>query len=218
MNIFIGILLSYLLGSIPFSLILVKVFKNIDLRKMGSGNIGATNAFRTCGYKIGIPALLLDIAKGLLPVILFSEFIKGTGLSKDSQRLLLGLASICGHNWPLYLNFKGGKGIATSFGVVIGLSLKNLFLGKIIGLIVFIWVIVFIFSGFVSLASIISAILFPIFLEIFNLPYEYKVFGILISLFALYRHKSNIYRLLRKEENRFNVFSRFSCQKKKTLP
>jgi len=218
MSILIVVLLSYLLGSIPFALILVKTLKGIDLRNIGSGNIGATNAFRQAGYKIGIPALILDISKGLIPVILFSELIKETNVSKDTLRLLLGVASICGHNWPVFLRFKGGKGMATSFGVVIGLSIKNLALAKIVILGSLIWALIFIFSGYVSLASVISAIFFPIFLVIFNLPKEYKIYGLLISAFALYRHKSNIYRLLRKEESRFNVLSKFSPSRKKPLP
>ena len=218
MNLFAGIILSYLLGSIPFAFILVKAFRGKDLRKVGSGNVGATNAFRHAGYKIGIPALLLDILKGLIPVIFFADLIKSTSMSKDAIRLLLGVCSICGHNWTVFLNFKGGKGMATSFGVVIGLSIKNLILAKIILLEASIWIIVFVVSGFVSLASVISAFLFPIFLTIFNLSLEYKIFGFVVSAFAIYRHKSNIHRLLHKKENRFNIISKLSFLKKKPLP
>jgi len=208
MNLVISIVLSYLLGSIPFAFILTKIFKDIDLRKVGSGNIGATNSFRHAGYKVGIPALILDILKGLIPVMLIADLTKTSLMSKDALRLLLGICSICGHNWTIFLNFKGGKGMATSFGVVIGLSIKNLILAKIILMEASIWVVIFVISGFVSLASIVSAVLFPIFLVIFNLSYEYKIFGFIISAFAIYRHKSNIRRLLHKKENRFNILSK----------
>ena len=210
MNLIISIILSYLLGSTPFAFILGKVFKKIDLRKTGSGNIGATNLARVAGYKIGSVALILDATKGIIPVILFADLTTNSfGLSIDLVRVILGIVSICGHNWTIFLNFKGGKGIATSLGVLIGLSIKNLIFGKVLAILAILWFTTLLLSGYVSLASIISAIFLPIFLTFFGSNSTYITFSIIISIFALYRHKSNIFRLLQHKENKFNIKSKF---------
>ena len=162
MNLFIAILLSYFLGSIPFAFILAKILRDIDLRKSGSGNIGATNAMRVAGYKIGIAALLLDITKGVIPVVFLADRTIGTpAISLNSLRLIIGVASICGHNWTFWLKFKGGKGIATSFGVLIGLAIKNILIAKAVLILAIIWTVTFISWGYVSLASIVSAFFLP---------------------------------------------------------
>ncbi len=218
MNIAVALFASYLIGSIPFAFIIAKIARKVDLRTVGSGNIGATNAMRVVGFKLGIIALILDIAKGLLPVILLAETITPLAhLSTDSLRLMIGIASICGHNWTIFLNFKGGKGIATSFGVLIGLAIKNFLFAKILFLLAFTWTITLLTSGYVSLASILSAIFLPIFLLIFKLNTSFLCFGIILSLFALYRHKSNILRLLQHKENRFDIKSKLLSLKKKAL-
>jgi glycerol-3-phosphate acyltransferase PlsY len=103
-----AIFLSYLIGSIPFAFLLARLLKNIDLRKVGSGNIGATNLTRVFGYKIGSVGLLLDTLKGIIPVVYLAGFTQlPLNLSRDCLRLILGLISICGHNWTIFLNFKG---------------------------------------------------------------------------------------------------------------
>lgn len=219
MNLITAIFLSYLFGAIPFSFILAKTLKNVDLRKVGSGNIGATNLARVVGYKIGIVGLLLDIFKGTVPVILFADLVKANAdVSTDSLRLILGIASICGHNWPVFLKFKGGKGIATSFGVLIGLAIKNILVAKIILILALVWTLTLIISGYVSLASIISAVLLPILLHIFSLSRDFVLFGIVMAIFAIFRHKSNISRLLQNKENRFNIKSKLQSLSKKALP
>lgn len=219
MNLLISIIFSYLIGSIPFSFLLAKILKNIDLRKVGSGNIGATNLARVLGYKIGALGLLLDISKGIIPVILLADLTSSSlDISQDSLRLILGLASICGHNWSIFLKLKGGKGIATSFGVLIGLALKSFLVAKIILILALIWVLTLIISGYVSLSSIISAILLPIFLYIFSLNQDFILFGIIMAVFAIFRHKSNIIRLLQHKEHRFNIKSKLQSLKKKALP
>jgi glycerol-3-phosphate acyltransferase PlsY len=209
MNILIAILLSYLIGSIPFAFLLAKLLKNVDLRKVGSGNIGATNLARVLGYKIGSAGLLLDAIKGIIPVFYLANFTKlPLNISQDALRLILGIAGICGHNWTIFLNFKGGKGIATSLGVLIGLSLKNILIAKAILFLAVIWFATFFISGYVSLASILASVSLPIFFYIFNLNKDIVLFSIVISIFAIFRHKSNIYRLLQHKENRFNIKSK----------
>lgn len=209
MNILTAILLSYLIGSIPFAFLLAKFLKKIDLRKVGSGNIGATNLARVVGYKIGSIGLLLDVLKGIIPVAYLANFTQPPfNLSQDSLRLILGIVSICGHNWTIFLNFKGGKGIATSLGVLVGLSIKNILIAQVLGLLAFAWFATFFISGYVSLASIVASVLLPIFFYIFKLDNTFVAFSIIISLFAIWRHKSNIRRLLQHKENRFNLKSK----------
>ncbi|MFC1709392.1 glycerol-3-phosphate 1-O-acyltransferase PlsY [Candidatus Omnitrophota bacterium] len=219
MNLPIAILLSYFFGAFPFSFILARVLRNVDLRKVGSGNIGATNLARALGYKIGAVGLLLDIAKGVIPVIFLADMTTSNlNFSQDSLRLTLGLASICGHNWTIFLKFKGGKGIATSFGVLIGLAIKNLLMAKIILILALVWVLTLVIWGYVSLSSIIATALLPALLYIFDLNKDFVLFGIIIALFAILRHKANIIRLLQHKENRFNIKSKLSSLKKKALP
>jgi len=209
MNLLIAILLSYLIGSIPFAFLLAKLLKNVDLRKVGSGNIGATNLARVLGYKIGSLGLLLDTLKGLIPVLYLANFTKSPlNISQDALRLTLGIASICGHNWTVFLNFKGGKGIATSLGVLIGLSLKNILIAKAVLLLAVVWFTTFFISGYVSLASILASLSLPIFFYILRLDKTLILFSIIISIFAIFRHKSNIIRLLQHKENHFNIKSK----------
>ncbi|MDD5291888.1 MAG: glycerol-3-phosphate 1-O-acyltransferase PlsY [Candidatus Omnitrophica bacterium] len=209
MNIITALLSSYIIGSIPFAFLLAKFLKNTDLRKVGSGNIGATNLARALGYKIGSIGLLLDVAKGIIPVVYLANFTQQPpGISQDSLRLILGLASICGHNWTIFLNFKGGKGIATSLGVLIGLSLKNILIAKAVFILGLIWFITLFIWGYVSLASIIVSLSLPVFFYIFKLDKTLICFSIIISIFAILRHKSNIRRLLQHKENRFNIKSK----------
>jgi glycerol-3-phosphate acyltransferase PlsY len=219
MNLFIVIILSYLVGAIPFSFILAKVFKNVDLRKVGSGNIGATNLARVVGYKIGIIGLLLDILKGVIPVVYFAGLAKfNLSVSIDTLRLILGLVSICGHNWTIFLKFRGGKGVATSVGVLIGLAIKNTLIAKAILVLAVIWVGTFLISGYVSLASLLSAFFLPIFLYIFRLRADLICLSVVMSLFVIFRHNSNIIRLLQHKENRFNLKSKLFSLTKKALP
>lgn len=219
MNILLGLTASYLIGSIPFAFLIVKLVKNTDLRSVGSGNIGATNAMRVVGFKLGLFALVLDMAKGLVPVVVLADSIAlPAALSADAARLIVGLACICGHNWTVFLNFKGGKGIATSFGVLIGLAIKNFIFAKIIFLVALTWATVFLATGYVSLASILAAAFLPIFSLIFRLSVSYMFFSLVIAVFALYRHKSNISRLLQHKESRFDIKSKLLSLRKKALP
>jgi glycerol-3-phosphate acyltransferase PlsY len=211
------ILSSYLIGAIPFSFILAKL-NNVDLRKIGSGNIGATNLARALGYKIGAIGLVLDVLKGVIPVVYLADiYSSNLIISKESFRLFLGIVSICGHNWTVFLKFKGGKGIATSLGALIGLSIKNLLIAKVVLILTFTWFATFLIWGYVSLSSIISAFILPIFLYIFGLDKDLVLFGAVLASFAIFRHKSNIIRILQKKEHRFDIKSKFLSRNKKAL-
>ena len=155
-----AILASYLLGSIPTAYLFGKVLKGVDLRKVGSGNVGATNALRVLGKGAGITVLFLDILKGMFTVTLLANFFvhKPVLWQVQNLRIIMGLCCICGHNWMIFLQFKGGKGIATSLGVLLGLALEINGLNMAIGIPIIIWFAVFFLSRIVSLASIIAAL------------------------------------------------------------
>ncbi|MFA6358194.1 MAG: glycerol-3-phosphate 1-O-acyltransferase PlsY [Candidatus Omnitrophota bacterium] len=199
-----ALLASYLLGSIPTAYLFGKILKGIDIRKVGSGNVGATNALRALGKIPGIIVLILDIFKGFVAVIFLGSYFANKPVLFQEYNLivLMGLCCICGHNWTIFLQFKGGKGIATSFGVLLALSLKIAGLGGIIGLLVLAWFIVFIISRMVSLASITSAIALPVLCFLFKQPVPVLLLSLLLSIFVLIRHKSNLFRIFKNQEPR----------------
>ena len=185
-----AILISYLIGSIPFGLIVGKVWANLDVREYGSGNIGASNVLRTIGPAAAIVVFVLDVAKGAVAVYL------GSLVGGEVVRILAAVAAIAGHNWPIYLKFKGGKGIATSLGAVVSLT-------PVIALILMgLWIILVGITRYISLASLAAALFFPIFLIITGASITYIIAGFMISSFAFYRHRTNIQRLLAGTENK----------------
>lgn len=198
----LAIIISYLLGAIPVGYILTRAVKGIDIRGYGSGNPGATNVFRVVSPAAGIVVLILDMIKGLIPVTVFSDFLLRLepGLDPVVVRLTLAVVSVCGHNWTIFLHFKGGKGVATSAGALLGMSFKIPALGLIVGLCLGVWVLVLLIFGFISLASILAAVALPILIWIFHQPLKLLVFAVVLCLFVIYRHNSNIRRLLRGEE------------------
>ena len=200
--ILLGIIISYLIGSIPTAFIFGKLLKGIDIRKFGSGNVGATNALRVLGKKVGIAVLILDILKGVIPIICADFIVTRFNLSADLIRVLLGVSCICGHNWTVFLNFKGGKGIATTLGVLIGLALKTPGLGIILLVLIIVWLIVFVLRRIVSLASVISAIVLPLLTAIFKQPLVIIMASLVLCFFVLLRHRSNISRLLEGKESK----------------
>lgn len=203
-----GILISYLLGSIPTAYIFGRAIKGIDIRNFGSGNVGATNAVRVLGGVAGISVLCLDILKGFIAVVLLADFLllRNVNISDQTIRLMLGLGVIAGHNWTIFLKFKGGKGIATTFGVLIGLSLKISGLGFILGAIIVTWLIFFLLVRIVSIASVIAGISLPVYLILFRYklkqPNTLIFLGILLAIFVLVRHKSNLKRFFQGKEPR----------------
>ncbi len=211
MDLIYAIIISYLIGSIPTAYIFGRIVKGVDIRKHGSGNVGATNAFRVLGAGFGITVLLLDALKGAVCVVGLADYALARGFTINPLmlRVVLGLAAVAGHSWTVFLNFKGGKGMATTLGVLVGLSIKFPILRIILLAEIVIWLAVFLSGRIVSLASIISAIAFPVFFIIFKQPPHLILMSFILSLLIVFRHKSNIFRLLRGQESRIN-FSRKS--------
>ena len=192
MKLEIIILISYLLGSIPFGFLLTKIFLNKDIRKIGSGNIGATNALRTGNKTLGYATLILDILKAIIPVIFvkiyFSEY--------------LYISSLCvflGHVFPIWLKFKGGKGVATYVGI---LCCINIYLGIIFGIV---WLITFVMFKYSSLSSLVGALSIPIINFLF---FNDQIFYFFIIMFILifYTHRENIKRLLNRTESKTKIY------------
>lgn len=189
---------SYLLGAIPFGYLAGRFLKGIDIRKYGSGNLGATNVYRTVGKISGIMVLLLDIGKGLLAVILAGYLVlDNLIINKELILIIAGLCAVVGHNWPIYLKFKGGKGVATSVGVFIGLApLAMLICLGLFVVIVAIW-------RYISLGSIVIACCLPLLMYHYNYGTYLLIFSILVGIFIILRHISNIKRLISGTENKF---------------
>lgn len=189
-------ILAYLLGSVPFGLLVAKA-KGVNIREVGSGNIGATNVFRSIGKGPGIFTFVCDFLKGFVPGFFFVVW----GGTDPRFGLLFGMLAILGHNFPVFLKFKGGKGIATSAGMLAGVAPVAVLWG--IGC----WLVIFLCSGFVSLASIIAASLIG---GVGWIVPDYSLIKSImltvLAVLAVYRHKTNIQRLLKGEENRFNLW------------
>ena len=188
---FIFFILAYLVGSIPNALWIGKMFKNIDVRDFGSGNVGATNAARVLGWKLGVMVLLFDAFKGMIFIIIARKF----GLS-DIYVVLIGLAAILGHSYSIYLKFKGGKAVATSLGVMLVL------IPKVIIILVIVFLLIVIFSGYVSLASISVAGILPI-LTYIMYNNIIALLSLVVGILVIWRHKSNIKNLLEGKEDKF---------------
>ncbi|ACD66068.1 protein of unknown function DUF205 [Sulfurihydrogenibium sp. YO3AOP1] len=189
-NFIVYLIITYLLGSIPFGLIISKLFGK-DIRKEGSGNIGATNVTRVLGKKAGILVLILDMLKGFLPIYI-AKYIFDTKLIS-----LLAIASVIGHCFSIFLKFKGGKGVATAIGVLLALSSKTALI------VIMFWLGVFLVSGYVSLASMLSASISWVIIKFIenNIYYTYAAF--IIGLIVILKHKDNLDRLLKGTEYRF---------------
>lgn len=198
-EIVLAVFLSYLIGSIPAAFMAGKLLKGIDIREHGSGNMGATNVFRVLGKGPGIVVLAVDILKGVLGVVLVGQLFQ---FEEIFTFVVLGIASVCGHNWTVFLKFKGGKGIATSLGVLIGLTIKFSVLGPVLGFTLLVWLITFALSAYISLASIIAAIALPLIMVLTNQVFEVVGLGVIFCLSVIFRHKANIKRLLAGEEPR----------------
>jgi len=185
------IVLAYFIGALPTGLILVRVLRGEDIRKYGSGNIGAANVLRVAGPAVAAAVLLVDVLKGLVPVLLALR----AGPAPWAA-VAAGLAAIAGHNWSIFLGFRGGKGIATSFGVLAGLSLQAALAAAAV------WIVVVAITRFSSLGSLLAAVSVPIVLWRLRTPPEYVAFGLIASLLAIFRHRANIQRLVAGTELR----------------
>ena len=194
------LILSYLIGGIPFGFLAVYLARKADIRGLGSGNIGATNVTRVLGKKWGISVFVLDFLKGFIVPLIVPFFVSNP---PTFLFILAIIAVVCGHNWTPFLQFKGGKGVSTSLGGIAGLSVQFSLLLILFLIAVSIWVVVFFISKTVSLASLASAFSFFVFSLIFSLPLEFKAFSLLLFVFILIRHKKNIKNLLKNKESHF---------------
>lgn len=196
----ITLLSSYLLGSVATAVWTGRIFHGIDIREHGSGNAGATNVIRVLGWKTGVPVLLIDVLKGwiaaMLPVF-FNLAGQGTALLTNLQ-ILAGLAAIIGHIFPVFAGFRGGKGVATIFGVLLALHL--LLTLSCFGVFIF----VFLITGYVSVSSMSAGLAFPLFLFLFfDTPSVFfKIFSFVVAVALIITHRKNISRLLKGEESK----------------
>jgi glycerol-3-phosphate acyltransferase PlsY len=192
MDIFLIGIVSYLMGSIPFGFILTKIFLKKDIREIGSGNIGATNALRTGNKIIGYSTLVLDILKAVTPIIYVKFFYED----------FLYIASLCaflGHVFPIWLKFKGGKGVATYLGILFAI---NIYFGIIF---IISWFITFFISKFSSLSSLIGAASIPIYLLILT-QFDQVIFFTIMFVLIFFTHRENIKRLKNKEETKTKIY------------
>ena len=209
LQIILLIILAYLIGSIPTSVWIGKWFYKVDVRTKGSGNAGATNTIRVLGWKAGIPVLLFDVFKGWFAVYM-SIFIL-TDVYTDDQfiniKIVLAVAAVIGHIFPVYVRFKGGKGVATLLGVGIALFSYSVLVA------VGVFVIVLVISRIVSISSIIASIFFPfIVVFIFNVNnLSLIIMSIAVAVFIPLTHLKNIKRLIKGEESRFDFKKKSSC-------
>jgi len=203
MNELLLIILAYLIGSVPTSVWVSQYFFGIDIREYGSGNAGATNTYRVLGPKWGTTVMIADMLKGMLAVklaLLLPQYSDShTGLT--NLQIILGLAAVVGHVFPIWADFRGGKGVATLFGLVLGISpITAICCSGVFLLVLYL-------TRFVSLSSIFASIAFPVFiLVIFNVDNDiYRVFAIAVALLVILTHQKNIGRLLKGSESKVPI-------------
>ena len=190
----VAVVLSYLIGSVSFSIVIAKWVKGIDIRQHGSGNAGATNTLRVLGKGPAISVFALDIAKGILSVYLGNELGSNGWIP-----VFCGLAAIIGHNWPIWFRFKGGKGIATTIGVIATLAFFPALYAGIIA------ILAIVITRYVSLGSLIFAGLLPVFILLFQFTWPLISVSLAIAVFAFVRHRSNIVKLVQGTENKIGA-------------
>ena len=191
MDYIVTALISYLFGSIPFGYLFTKILLKKDIRNIGSGNIGATNVLRTGNKSLGYLTLILDIAKAVVPVI----FIK---FNYPDLVYISALCAFLGHLFPIWLKFKGGKGVATFVGILISI---NIYYAVVFGIV---WTLTFLISRYSSLSSLFASISIPIYLLIVN--QSNIIFFIIMFVLIFYTHRENIKRLINKEENKSKIY------------
>ena len=186
---------SYLLGAIPTSYLAGRLIRGIDLREHGSRNLGATNLYRVLGWRYAIPVGLFDVAKGLVPVLVFAPRVS----SSELFALICGLTAVLGHAFSVFVRFKGGKGVATAAGVMLGLTPVALAVAAAV------WVVLVYLTGYVSLGSIAAAAVFPVAVFVLDPPARPEMLWLDVAVAAaiIWFHRGNIQRLLKGTENRF---------------
>jgi glycerol-3-phosphate acyltransferase PlsY len=186
---------SYLLGAVPTSYLAARLFRGIDLREHGSRNLGATNLYRVLGWRYAVPVGLLDAAKGLVPVLVFAPRVS----SSELFARICGLVAVVGHVFSVFVGFKGGKGVATAAGVMLGLTPAAL------GVAVLVWAALVYFTGYVSVGSIAAAAIFPLAVYLLEPPDQPAMLWLDIAVAAaiVWLHRGNILRLVKGTEHRF---------------
>ena len=210
MQIFLNIIFSYLLGSISGSMVLGKI-KGIDIREMGSGNAGGTNAFRTVGPLFAIGVVIIDILKGYVAVQCISGFDFWNIYDSNNiplMKITCGVGAVLGHVYPIYYSFKGGKGAGTLIGIVAALLPIQCLLYSVSA-----WIIILLLTGFVGLGTMIAGAVLSITSYIYvnepSMHIEYFYFSLSMTLFILFTHRSNIVRMIQGEENQFKKIMLF---------
>jgi acyl phosphate:glycerol-3-phosphate acyltransferase len=197
---------AYMLGSVPTSVWVGKAWYGLDVREHGSKNAGATNTFRVLGKKPGIIVLTVDILKGVIAVtapLLMINYFADEMVSSDRIQITAAVFAVLGHIFPVFAGFRGGKGVATSLGIIIGIQP----LSALICLCIFL--VVFVSSRYVSLGAITASIIFPVTIFMHHPEaLEMQVFSIVLSLAVIFAHKKNIGRLIKGEENKMNLFGK----------
>lgn len=208
------IIMAYLIGSIPVALIISKKFFGIDIREYGSGNMGATNAFRVLGPKYGTIIMVLDILKGMLAVGLFYllPYYLSNELERTNFMIGLGLSAVMGHIFPIFANFKGGKGVATLLGMLIAVQ------PVVAVCCVAVFVLVLYLTRYVSLSSILGAIMLPVSVILIWNEHElsYRIFALLVAFLVIITHQKNIGRLIRGAESRIPILKHRDKKKDNT--
>ncbi len=187
------LLLAYLVGSIPFGLVVGKVFYGVDVRQHGSGNVGTTNVFRVLGKKAGTVVMICDILKGYVPAAI------AAALFTPWAAIVVAAAPVIGHIYSIFLKGKGGKGIATGAGVVLAL------VPLAFAIIFTTWILLILLTRYVSVASLVAAVLVPVLTIAFDEPLPYKIAGVLVAILVWWAHRGNIGRLLAGEEHRVKL-------------
>ena len=194
-----GLIGSYLVGSIPTAFLVVKWLKQVDVRTVGSGNVGATNVTRAAGFKAGLVVFLIDLAKGLVAVRVVAALVQSD--AAPFFRLACGLAAVLGHIAPVWLKFQGGKGVATTIGILAGVYPQiALLCGGV-------WLLVFLACRYVSAASIAALALLPLLLCVYNRPRSETALGAALAALVILKHRANLVRLRRGTEHRFSARS-----------
>ena len=192
----IMVLLAYLIGATPTSYIAGRLGRGIDLREHGSKNLGATNVYRVLGWKYAIPVALIDIAKGVIPVRILAPWSNGPAWFT----VALGVAAVLGHMFSPYVRFRGGKGVATAAGVFLALA------SLAVAISISIWLVTLWLSGYVSVASLVVAVLFPLWVRLTEPSQPYTLWAaVALALLIAYSHRANIRRLKEGTENRFRT-------------
>ncbi len=194
MNIYITFVISYIVGAIPFAFIFTRLITGEDVRKIGSGNVGATNATRVMGFKMGVLVGVLDVLKGFIGVSI-AQWLLPSNLP-IYYLLLASFLTVIGHNWSIFLNFSGGKGVATTFGILLKLMPVSFFAFIII------WLSIVLLTRYVSLASIVSAISIPVIAFLYYENFYLTFFSLLLAMLIIIRHHSNIDRLVKGNERK----------------